>query len=40
VVDLSGGTASIDAMMLVGQHRPPELQLDPKRLLALMSRRS
>ena len=40
VVDLSGGTSSPDAATLLGQHRPAELQLNPKRLLALLSRKS
>jgi hypothetical protein len=40
VVDVSRGSDSLDAVALVGQHKPPELQLNPKRLLALMSRKT
>jgi hypothetical protein len=40
VVDLSGGEDPLDDVVLVGQRKPTELQLNPRRLLALMSRKT
>ncbi|HVO34705.1 MAG TPA: hypothetical protein VMT21_04000 [Gemmatimonadales bacterium] len=39
LVDLSRETDSLDTVVLLGQRKAAELQLNPRRLLAMMSRK-